>query len=97
MLKLFNTSMITTMKNITSMKNEWAFMLSFGLIMLLLIGVLYNTSIAILWTGESKKIPLYYISTRDPQNLAYTVVMGPGYDNDTYRNFSEITVRPGKL
>lgn len=78
--------MITAMKNIT-LNNEWMFILSFGLVMLLLIGASYNTSIATSSTGESKRIPLYYISTRDPQNPIYTVVVGPGYRNDTYRDF----------
>ena len=41
-----------------------------------------------------KKNPLYYISTRDLQNPTYTVVVGPGYRNDTYRDFSELTEKP---
>lgn len=59
--------------------------------MLLLIGISYNTLIA---TSSSKKIPLYYISTRDPQGSLYSVVTGPGYGNDTYRSFSELTEKP---
>ena len=63
--------------------------------MLLLIGISYNTLIATSSsTGESKKIPLYYVSTRDPQDPIYSVVTGPGYGNDTYRNLSELTEKP---
>ena len=80
---------------ITTMNNELILILLFGLIMLLLIGISYNTLIATSSsTGESKKIPLYYISTRDPQDLIYSVVTGPGYGNDTYRNLSELTEKP---
>ena len=51
----------------TAMNNELILILLFGLIMLLLIGISYNTLIATSSsTEESKKIPLYYISTRDP-------------------------------
>ncbi|MFY9964403.1 MAG: hypothetical protein WAK50_01580 [Nitrososphaeraceae archaeon] len=70
------------MNNIVSTNNEWVLALSFGLILLLLIGASYNTSIATSsTTGETEKIPLYYVSTRDPQNPTYEVVTGPGYDN----------------
>ena len=63
--------------------------------MLLLIGISYNTLIATSSsTGESKKIPLYYVSTRNPQDPIYSVVTGPGYGNDTYRNLSELTEKP---
>jgi pimeloyl-ACP methyl ester carboxylesterase len=91
------TSLISTMRNITSENNDWVFILSLGLIVLLLTGTSYNTSIATSSTEETKRIPLYYISTRDPQNPAYTIVTGPGYKNfDTYRNFSELTEKPCK-
>jgi hypothetical protein len=76
------------------MNNEWGFVLALGLILLLLIGASYNTSIATSSTGETNKIPLYYTSTRDLQNPTYEVETGPGYGNDTYRNFSELTEKP---
>ena len=80
---------------ITVMNNELIFILLYGLIMLLLIGISYNTLIATsLSTGDSKKIPLYYISTRASQDPIYSVVTGPGYGNDKYRNFSELTEKP---
>ena len=82
------------MKNIVFMNNECGFVLSLGLILLLLIGVSYNTSIATSSTGETNKIPLYYTSTRDLHNPTYVVETGPGYGNDTYRNFSELTEKP---
>jgi len=82
------------MKNIVPMKNGWLLVLSFGLILLLLIGVSYNKSIATPSTGEANKIPLYYTSTRDLQILTYAVETGPGYGNDTYRNLSELTEKP---
>ena len=59
------TPYLSAMKNIVSMNNEWGFVLSFGLILLLLIGALYNTSIATT-TTTTEEIPLYYVSTRDP-------------------------------
>jgi Alpha/beta hydrolase of unknown function (DUF900) len=82
------------MKNITCVNNKLGFVLSFGLILLLLFGSSYSTSIASSSTGDPKKIPLYYISTRAAQDPIYSVVTGPGYGNDTYRNFSELTERP---
>ena len=84
------------MNNIVSTNNEWVLALSFGLILLLLIGASYNTSIATSsTTGETEKIPFYYVSTRDPQNPTYEVVTGPGYDNiDKYRDLSELTEKP---
>jgi pimeloyl-ACP methyl ester carboxylesterase len=84
----FVTLLIVTMKNIISNNNGSVFILSFGFIVLLLIGTPYNTSIAISTTEE---IPLYYVS-RDPQSTPYKIVTGPvGYDNETYRDLSELT------
>lgn len=81
------------MKNIVPMKNEWLLVFSFGLIFLLLIGSLYNTSIASSpSSGETEKIPLYYVSTRDILSTTYKNVTGPvGYQNETYQNFSKLT------
>lgn len=81
------------MKNIASMNYEWGFVLSLGLVLLLLIGASYNTSIA---TSSPGEIPLYYVSTRDSQNPIYEIVTGPvGYRNiDRYRNLSEVTEKP---
>ena len=89
------TPYLSAMKNIVSMNNEWGFVLSFGLILLLLIGALYNTSIATT-TTTTEEIPLYYVTTRDPQNPTYEIVTGPvGYRNiDIYRNLSELTEKP---
>ena len=47
------------MKNIVSVNYEWMLVLFFGLMLLLPIGLSYNTSIAKSSTGE---IPLYYVS-----------------------------------
>ena len=75
------------------MNYEWMLVLFFGLMLLPPIGLSYNTSIAKTSTGE---IPLYYVSTRDPQNPTYKIVTGPvGYRNfDIYRNLSELTEKP---
>lgn len=72
---------------------EWGFVLSLGLVLLLLIGASYNTSIA---TSSPGEIPLCYVSTRDSQNPIYEIVTGPiGYRNiDIYRNLSELTEKP---
>jgi hypothetical protein len=85
------------MKNITCVNNKLGFVLSFGLILLLLFGSSYNTSIASSSsssTEETEKIPLYYTSTRDPQNPTYEIVTGPGYGNDIYQNVNELTEKP---
>jgi hypothetical protein len=73
------------MNNIVSMNYEMMLVLFFGLMLLLLIGASYNTSIATSSPGETAKIPLYYVSTRDLQNPTYEMVTGPkGYQNETY-------------
>jgi hypothetical protein len=82
------------MQNIVYMSNEWGFVLALGLILLLLIGASYNTSIAASSTGETNMIPLYYASTRNLSNPSYEVETGAGYGNDTYRNFTELTEKP---
>jgi hypothetical protein len=53
--------------------------------MLLLIGILYNKPAAATSSvGETERIPLYYVSTRDPQSTSYNIVIGPvGYGNET--------------
>ena len=81
------------MKNITFVNNKLGFVLSFGLILLLLLGSSYSTSIesSSSSTEETEKIPLYYTSTRDPQNPTYEIVTGPGYGNDIYQNVNELT------
>jgi Alpha/beta hydrolase of unknown function (DUF900) len=76
------------MKNIVSMNYEWGFVLSLGLISLL-IGTSYNTLIATSSIGETE-IPLYYASTRDQQSHIYEVVTGRGYGNDEYQKFSKL-------
>ena len=79
------------MKNIVSMNYEMMLVLFFGLMLLLLIGASYNTSIATSSLGETAKIPLYYVSTRDPQSSTYEMVTGSkGYQNETYRNLNEL-------
>ena len=80
------------MKNITCVNNKLGFVLSFGLILLLLFGSSYNTSIAS--SSKTEKIPLYYTSSRDLQNPIYEIVTGPGYGNDIYQNFNELTEKP---
>ena len=83
------------MKNIVSINNKWVIELSFGLTLLLLVGISYNTSIATSSTGESREIPLYYASTRDPQSTTYEIVAGPvGYHNETYRDLGELIEKP---
>ena len=82
------------MKNITCVNNKLGFVLSFGLILLLLFGSSYNTSIASSSTEETEKIQLYYTSTRDPQNPTYEIVTGPGYGKDIYQNVNELTEKP---
>jgi hypothetical protein len=85
----FVNLLIVTIKNIISNNNDRVFILSFGLIVLLLIGTPYNASIV---TSTTEEIPLYYVSTRDPQNTPYEIVTGPvGYSSETYRDFSELT------
>ena len=69
------------------------FALSLWVVMFLLIGILYNASAAATSSiEETERIPLYYVSTRDPQSTPYEIVTGPlGYGNETYRDFSELT------
>jgi pimeloyl-ACP methyl ester carboxylesterase len=76
-----------------STNNGLEFALSLWVVMFLLIGILYNVSAAATPSiGETERIPLYYVSTRDPQNTPYEIVTGPvGYGNETYRDFSELT------
>lgn len=76
-----------------STNNGLEFALSLWVVMFLLIGILYNVSAAATTSiGETERIPLYYVSTRDPQNTPYEIVTGPvGYGNETYRDFSELT------
>ena len=76
-----------------STNNGLEFALSLWVVMFLLIGILYNVSAAATSSiGETERIPLYYVSTRDPQNTPYEIVTGPvGYGNETYRDFSELT------
>ena len=75
-----------------SMNNGLVFALSFWVVMLLLIGILYDVSAATSSAGETERISLYYVSTRDPQNITYEIVTGPiGYRNETYRDLSELT------
>ena len=88
------TSYLNAMKNITCVNNKLGFVLSFGLILLLLFGSSYNTSIASSSTEETEKIQLYYTSTRDPQNPTYEIVTGPGYGKDIYQNVNELTEKP---
>jgi esterase/lipase superfamily enzyme len=74
------------------MNNGWLFVLSLGLILLLLIGLSCNTSIVTSLPEETEKIPLHYVSTRDPQSTTYEIVTGPvGYGNEIYQNLSELT------
>lgn len=72
------------MNNIVSMNYEMMLVLFFGLMLLLLIGASYNTSIATSSPGETAKIPLYYVSTRDLQNPIYEMVTGPKGYRQTY-------------
>jgi pimeloyl-ACP methyl ester carboxylesterase len=76
-----------------STNNGLEFALSLWVVMFLLIGILYNASAAATSSiEETERIPLYYVSTRDPQSTPYEIVTGPvGYSNETYRDFSELT------
>jgi Alpha/beta hydrolase of unknown function (DUF900) len=80
------------MKNTVTMNYEWWFVFSLGLILLLLIGTSYNASIASSPSSEeTEKISLYYVTTRN-QIFGYdTSSTEPGYDNETYRDFNELT------
>jgi hypothetical protein len=80
-------------KNIVPMKNRWLLVVSFGLILLLLIGGSYTSIATSSSSGETEKIPLYYVTTRD-QVLGYKADTRPGYGNDTYRNYNELTEKP---
>lgn len=86
------TPFLNAMKNNFSMNNGLGFVLSLGLILMLLFGVSYNPLLVALSTELMEKIPLYYVSTRDPQSTSYEIVTGPvGYQNETYRDFSGLT------
>ena len=76
-----------------AMNKRLEFALSFWVVMLLLIGILYNASAAATSSaGETERIPLYYVSTREPQSTPYEIVTGPvGYGNVIYQDFSELT------
>jgi pimeloyl-ACP methyl ester carboxylesterase len=77
-----------------STNNRLEFALSLWVVVMFLpIGILYNASAAATSSiGETERIPLYYVSTRDPQNPTYEIVIGPiGYHNETYRNLSALT------
>ena len=53
-----------------STNNELEFALSFWVVIFLLIGILYNASAAATSSaGETERIPLYYVSTRDHRVL----------------------------
>jgi hypothetical protein len=88
---LINLSSYLNAINI-AMNKRLEFALSFWVVMLLLIGILYNASAAATSLAGEERIPLYYVSTRDPQSTPYEIVTGPvGYGNETYRDFSELT------
>ena len=75
-----------------SINDGLVFVLSFGVVISLLIGVSYNGSNATSSLEEREKIPLYYVSTRDIQNITYEIITGPvGYQNETYQNFNKLT------
>jgi hypothetical protein len=77
-----------------AMNKRLEFALSFWVVMLLLIGILYNNASAAATSsaGETERIPLYYVSTRDPQSTSYEIVTGPvGYGNEIYQDFSKLT------
>jgi pimeloyl-ACP methyl ester carboxylesterase len=76
-----------------STNNELEFALSLWVVIFLLIGILYNASAAATSSGgETERIPLYYVSTRDPQSTPYEIVTGPvGYGNEIYQDFSKLT------
>jgi len=54
-----------------SINDGLVFVLSFGVVISLLIGVSYNGSNATSSLEEREKIPLYYVSTRDILNITY--------------------------
>jgi len=75
-----------------SINDGLVFVLSFGVVISLLIGVSYNGSNATSSLEEREKIPLYYVSTRDILNITYEIITGPvGYQNETYQNFNKLT------
>ena len=88
------------MKNIiTSAKYKLLFVISFGLLLLLLIGIgQFNTSAIVSKKEESSNITLYYISTRelgvfnniDPLTPNYKSIVYPGYGNDMYQNIRQL-------
>jgi Alpha/beta hydrolase of unknown function (DUF900) len=87
------------MKNIITFAHyKLLFVVSFGLIVLLLIGIGQSTTLAATSKTAASNITLYYISTRDPEDFSkvdplkpnYTSVVGPGYDNDKYQNISQL-------
>jgi len=75
-----------------SINDGLVFVLSFGVVISLLIGVSYNGSNATSSLEEREKIPLYYVSTRDILNITYEIITGPvGYQNETYQSFNKLT------
>jgi hypothetical protein len=84
------------LKSISIFTNhKWLSILFYGIIVVILTSVVQcNTSVSIAQTEETSIIPLYYISTRDVQNLPYKPIQGPGYDKDVYLNFSQLTQKP---
>jgi hypothetical protein len=88
------------LKNISIFTNhKWISILFYGIIVVILISIVQsNTSVSIAQTEEEEeanKIPLYYISTRDVQDLTYQPIQGlVGYDNEEYLNFSQLTQKP---
>ena len=70
-----------------SMNSRLGIVLSVCVVMLLLIGISYDVSVPSLSAEKTEKIPLYFVSTRDPLSTTYEMVTGPvEYSNETYRN-----------
>ncbi len=88
------------MKNIITFAHyKLLFVVSFGLIVMLLIGIgQSNTFAATSKTEAASNITLYYISTRDtenfnnviPLNPEYKSRVEPGYGNDKYLNLNQL-------
>jgi pimeloyl-ACP methyl ester carboxylesterase len=86
-------------KNVITSKYKLLFVISFGLLLLLLI-VIGQSNIAAISSKKDKSsnIKLYYISTRefgvfnniDPLAPNYNSIVNPGYGNDTYQNISQL-------
>ena len=88
------------MKNIITFAHyKLLFVVSFGLIVLLLIGIGQSTTLAATYKTETaSNITLYYIMTREPEDFNkidplkpnYKSIVGPGYGNDQYQNISQL-------